>query len=96
MTEISADDVPRRRAGLQLRHGGGAAIVDEDGAEIASLDDTAAALWELCDGETDVEEITGAVCTVWDVDPEVAERDVRRTLGLLAEAGLLDWTTGRG
>ena len=91
MTEIAADDVPRRRPGLRVSHSTGAVIVDEQGVEVASLDDTAAALWELCDGGTDVEEITAAVCTVWDVEPEVAARDVRRTLVLLAEAGLLDW-----
>ena len=92
MSEIGAGDVPRRRRGLTVRHHPeGAVIVDADGVEAVSLDDTAAALWELCDGETDVEEITEAVCTVWNVEPEVARRDVRMTLRVLGDAGVLDW-----
>ena len=92
MSEIGASDVPRRRPGLTVQHrSDGAVIVDADGNEAVSLDDTAAALWELCDGETDVEEITDAVCIVWDVAPDVARRDVRTTLRVLGDAGVLDW-----
>lgn len=91
MNGIAGQHVPRRRPGLRVSHEGGAMIVDQDGADVAALDDTAAALWELCDGETNVAEITAAVCTVWDVDPEVAARDVSRTLRQLADAQLLDW-----
>jgi hypothetical protein len=91
MNEITGQHIPRRRPGLHVSHERGAVIVDEHGADVASLDDTAAALFELCDGETNVEEITVAVCTVWDVDPDVAARDVRRTLRELADAQLLDW-----
>ena len=92
MNDIQAGDIPRRGDDLSVRHrDGGAVIVDADGHEVVSLDDTAAALWELCDGETDVEEITDAVCTVWDVDRDVARRDVRRTLAVLRDAGVLEW-----
>jgi hypothetical protein len=92
MTDIAGASVPRRRPGLRIDHDGARTVIlDGEGAEVAALDDTAAALWELCDGSTDVEEITDAVCTVWDVAPEVARRDVRATLGTLRDAGLLDW-----
>lgn len=87
--------VPRRRPGLTVRHGpDGAVIIDRHGHHVASLDATAAALWELCDGETDVDEITAAVCTVWDVDVDVARRDVLLTLRTLREAGVLAWKEG--
>lgn len=92
MTDVGHDDVPRRGAGMEVRHtADGAVIVDADGSRIVALDATAAALWELCDGETDVGEITEAVCTVWDVEREVARRDVRRTMAVLRDAGVLEW-----
>ena len=94
MSDIQGASVPRRGPGLRISHGEDGTVIvdgDGDGAEVAALDDTAAALWELCDGDTDVEEITEAVCTVWDVAPDVARRDVRATLGTLRDAGLLDW-----
>lgn len=92
MNEIGPRDVPRRRPGLIIEHRPhGAVIVDAAGTEVVSLDDTAAALWELCDGETDVDEIADAVCTVWNVERDVAHRDVRTTLKVLGEAGVLDW-----
>ena len=98
MTEPRSDQVPRRRPGSSVHHRPGAAggagsavIVDDEGRELVVLDDVAAALWQLCDGETDVEEITDAVCAVWDVDREVAERDVRHTLDVLRDAGVLAW-----
>lgn len=98
MTEPASDRVPRRLEGTRVRHQSGvpgetagAVIVDDEGTELVVLDAVAAALWELCDGETGVEEITDAVCAVWDVDREVAERDVRHTLGALRGTGVLVW-----
>ena len=92
MTDIAPDHIPRRQPGLSLRYvETGAVIVGDDGVEVVSVDDTAAALWQLCDGETDVEEITEAVCTVWDVDRQVAHTDVCQTLTMLRDAGALSW-----
>lgn len=95
MSEIDRSSVPRRREGLSLRRGSDGATIVDAGSEVVALDDTAAALWELCDGETRVEEITDAVCTVWDVTQEVARRDVRSTLTVLRDAGVLDWDERR-
>lgn len=92
MTTTDPLRAPHRRAGLEVDHRGGTAVlIDEAGVEVGALDVTAAALWELCDGVTTVDEIITAVCRVWAVEPAVAKRDVERTLQLLASAGFVIW-----
>jgi hypothetical protein len=82
--------LPRRRDGLRLRRDGDRNIlVDDDGAEVGALNETALALWELCDGQTRPEEIIIAVCEAFAVPRPTAEEDVDRTLRELAAAGLL-------
>ncbi len=92
MTTTDPARAPHRRPGLEAEHRDGTAVlIDGEGVEVGALDVTAAALWELCDGVTTIEEITTAVCRVWAVEPEVAQRDVERTLELLASAGFVTW-----
>jgi hypothetical protein len=86
---------PMHRPGLRLhKQETGAALLDAHGREVGALDATAAALWELCDGETTTEEIVTAVCEVWAVDPETARHDIQAALGRLAEAGFVEWPEG--
>ena len=88
---IEFEGLPRRRQGLTVhRHGPTAVLVDDDGVEQCVLNDTALALWELCDGETRPEEMARAVCEAFSVPQPVAEEDVERVLVRLSEAGLLD------
>jgi hypothetical protein len=89
----SADQagLPRRRAGIEVRRDGERAVlVDSTGAEVCEMNETALALWELCDGETRPEEIVVAICEAFAVPHEQASQDVERTLRELREAGLLD------
>jgi hypothetical protein len=82
---------PERRADLHLEHRSDRAVlVTAAEEEVGVLDATAAALWELCDGETSVDEIVDAVCSVWAVDRAIAVRDVELTLDRLAAEGFLE------
>jgi hypothetical protein len=60
------------------------------------LDDTALALWELCDGETTVSEIITAVYMLFSAPRETVAADVRVTLQHLENAGLLAWKRPEG
>ncbi len=54
-----------------------------------ALNPTAYAIWELCDGETLVEEMAAAVAGLAGLAPEEALGQVTRTLADLADARLI-------
>lgn len=55
------------------------------------LNETALALWQLCDGETTPREMADAVAELFGLDPLTSRREVRRTLDELADVGLITW-----
>ncbi len=86
---------PRRRAeasGVELDDN--VAVYDEVGQLLILLNRTAAAVWERCDGHTTAEEMTRDLSSAHDADPALVAEDVRRTLGKLAELGLVDGPDG--
>ena len=92
MAEVSAP-FPGKRAGIEIRREeDGGALFDADGRKLCALNETALALWELCDGATAPEEMVDAVRIACGVPEEVASVDIGRTLRELTEAGLLSWT----
>lgn len=56
-----------------------------------SLNATALALWEQCDGCTTVEEMVRAVCDLFAVDCEVAALQVQAVLAELTQRALVEW-----
>jgi len=74
----------------------GPSLVDADGVRLCVLNETALALWELCDGGTAPDEIVDAVRIACGLARQVAESDVSRTLRELTDAGLVSWSDGRG
>lgn len=54
------------------------------------LDPVGARVWELLDAPISLAAINGALVTEFDVAPQRAEEDLRRFLGELAEAGLVE------
>jgi hypothetical protein len=55
------------------------------------LNETASALWELCDGETGSDEMVSAICLLFDADQTVIANDVHRTLREFEHRRLLEW-----
>lgn len=53
------------------------------------LNDTAMALWELCDGTTSIHEMVEAVCELFAIPADQATLDVDRALDQMRSAGLL-------
>lgn len=90
--DTSNGAVPRQRRSVTLvRDDAGSSLLARDGSLLCELNDTAAALWELCDGTTQVAEMVLAVCEACAVTPEQAAEDVQRTLEALTAADLLRW-----
>ena len=54
-----------------------------------ALNPTAVALWELCDGATEVAEMVEAICILFAVDPAQAQADVESALSDMAAAGVI-------
>ncbi len=90
MNEPQAGDRPLRTSGAHLVLSSGRTLIaSSDGASVVAVNESAAALFELCDGVTTVEEMAAAVCDASSIPLEQARRDVGHTLGELGRAGLI-------
>lgn len=83
---------PVRKPEVWLRQAG-----DENAAynpatgSVYLLNETALAIWDLCDGQTSPEEMVTAVVELTGMHPDVVTEDVERILKEFEEAGLLSW-----
>lgn len=85
--------LPRRRDDLQVELlTQGHALREAEGDEVHLLNETAFALWQLCDGRTSPEEMAAGVCELFGAPPTAVLDDVDRTLSELARRGLISWT----
>ena len=92
MTTSVGQELPQRRQGVWLRQTRGEnAVFDPDTATLHLLNDTALAIWQLCDGSTLPGEMVTAICQVSGMHRDVVEDDVRRILAEFDRAGLLNW-----
>ncbi len=67
------------------------ALFDPRSGAVHLLNDTALAIWDLCDGQTSPDEMVTAVCELTGMHPDIVTEDVQRILGEFEEAGLLTW-----
>jgi PqqD family protein of HPr-rel-A system len=82
---------PRRRDDVWLRaRGNENAVFDPATGGLHLLNETARALWELCDGETTPDEMVRAICELSGLPDEVVAEDVHRTLAEFESLGLLE------
>lgn len=98
MNAVQAYGVPRHRDGARLRvEANGTTILETPGdAPRVALNPTALALWELCDGETTVQEMVAAAADLFAAADDRLHEDIQRVLAELTEAGLLEWTPTSG
>lgn len=81
---------PTRHHDLTLVRGpDGAVLVDVEAGPRLRLNDTAAAVWELCDGATTVREMLVAMGQLWAAPPSVLAKDVLPVVRDLVTAGSL-------
>lgn len=85
---------PRRRSGLYVRQTDTEnAVYDPDSGAVHLLNETAWAIWELCDGSTSADEMIDAICEVSHMHRDVVAEDVGRVLDEFDRSGLLTWVT---
>ncbi len=66
-------------------------LYDPDTGAVLLLNDTALAIWDLCDGENLPQEMIDAICILCSMHEDVVREDVERVLGEFDRVGLLEW-----
>jgi hypothetical protein len=83
---------PLRSAEVWVRQARGEnAIYDPATGSVHLLNETAQAIWDLCDGDTTVAEMVDAICTLTAMHRDIVVEDVDRVLTEFGAAGLLSW-----
>jgi PqqD family protein of HPr-rel-A system len=83
---------PVRRRDVWLRNTKDEIAVYNPGTgDVYLLNETALAIWDLCDGETSPEEMMSAICDVTSLPTEVVAEDVERILLEFDHAELIEW-----
>ena len=83
---------PRQIPGARLkRRAGQVLLVDADRTVALVGNESAAALWQLCDGATSIEEMVTASCEVSALSFDRATDDVEKTLTEFERAGLISF-----
>jgi hypothetical protein len=91
MTSTTLSSRPCRKRGLERRTTNGQTVLIEPRGRVEHvLNDTALALWELCDGETTVEEMVVAAIGLFDAQGGRLEQDVLAALDTMTDQGLLE------
>ncbi len=89
---IAGRERPSRREGVWVRRSGDEnALFDPTSSSVHLLNETALAIWELCDGNTDPEEMIAAIVEVSGLSPDAVTHDVERILAEFGEAGIVTW-----
>ena len=92
MSILLRDGRPARKSNVWLRQSEKENVVyDPDTGSVHLLNTTAMAIWVLCDGETDPDEMVDAICELSGLPREVVVEDVQRILLQFAEADILTW-----
>jgi PqqD family protein of HPr-rel-A system len=83
---------PVRRKDVWLRNTKDEIAVYNPGTgDVYLLNETALAIWDLCDGQTKPEEMMTAIVDVTSLPPEVVAEDVERILLEFDSAELIEW-----
>ncbi|CAN5206660.1 hypothetical protein BH20ACT24_BH20ACT24_02870 [soil metagenome] len=83
---------PSRSPEVWLRQAGRENVLYHPSNEsVHLLNNTALAIWDLCDGETSPKEMIDAICQVSSLPREVVAEDVRRILSDFEKANLIVW-----
>jgi pyrroloquinoline quinone biosynthesis protein D len=64
-------------------------LLDIDGRELMGVNDSAARIWKLCDGQHSIDQIVAALATEFAVDAATAAADVRAFVAELVTRGAL-------
>jgi hypothetical protein len=85
-----AKGLTQSREVIWRRIGDDIVVIKEDGMSTHVLNKTAAFIWEMCDGESDIDDITSRICERYDVPAGEARADVDEILKTLTESNILE------
>ncbi len=85
-----ADDIIWRKVEDEI------AVLKNDGCSLHILNETAAHIWEMCNGNYEPDEIAASLFEHFDVTLEEAKADVLETIGKLKDLGILKWDKEEG
>ena len=86
----------KKKDGLVLRDVCGEKVIVAEGlgagdfGNMLSLNETAAWLWEHSDENSDINSLAEAMCNEYDVEPEVAKRDIEAVINEWIKAGIAE------
>jgi hypothetical protein len=84
MRLIQSEDIIWRRIGDEI------VVIKDDGLATHVMNNTAAFIWEMCDGKSGIDEITESLCERFDVSFQEAGTDVREIIEKLMQLGLIE------
>lgn len=67
------------------------AVYSPGSSEVFLMNETALAIWQLCDGDTSRQEMVDAICEVSNLHADIVQEDVARILSDFHRAGLIEW-----
>lgn len=83
---------PARKPEVWVRQASGENAVYAPGSsQVQLMNETALAIWQLCDGVTSLREMVDAICEISNMHPDVVQEDVTRILADFDRAGLIEW-----
>lgn len=86
----------KKKDGLVLRDVCGEKVIVAEGlgavdfGNMISLNETAAWLWEHSDENSDINSLAEVMCNEYDVEPEVAKRDIEAVINEWIKAGIAE------
>jgi hypothetical protein len=87
---------PTQRPGCRTRLTDGVSTVIGPEGQRYVVNETALAVWELCDGVISPDEMVTAIWQLFDADQELIEADVWRVLGEFELNHLIQWVPDPG
>ena len=82
--------IPKVNSGYCVRNLGDETIfLSEKGDAIHSIDEVGSFIWSQIDGERTLEDILDAICREYEVDQELAQKDLLNFVTIMEEKGVL-------
>ena len=82
---------PNRRSDVRVREVGGETLIfDPQGSLIHQLNHTASYIWERCNGQSTLREITHQVVEAFDVDAQIAAAELTALIRQFHQLNLLE------
>jgi hypothetical protein len=93
VSEATLATRPRRRDDVWIRQVREEnAIYDPSTGSVHLLNETALAVWHLCDGDTTVGEMVESIVTLFDMHRDIVVEDVDRILKQFEDAGIVSYS----